>query len=65
MNNINIFNKQYEDAHPKLRKLLAEEEIPAEKILNQLSIKIEDQGLNKTELFHRIDINHNGLVDKA
>ena len=64
MNNINIFNKQYDDAHPKLKKAL-EEGIPAEKILNQLAITIEDQGLNKKELFHRIDINHNGFIDKS
>lgn len=25
---------------------------------------IEDNGLTKTEVFHRIDINNNGLVDK-
>jgi Ca2+-binding EF-hand superfamily protein len=44
---------------------LAEEEVPAEKTINQLSIFIEDNGLTKAELFHRIDVNHNGLIDKG
>ncbi len=50
--------------HPQLKRALNEEEIPAEKIIEQLSNAIEDQGLTKTDVFHRIDINHNGLVDK-
>lgn len=43
---------------------MIEQDVPAEKIINQLSIAIEDSGLTKAEVFQRIDINHNGLVDK-
>lgn len=62
---IDKFSGEYDKMHPKLKKALAEEEIPTEKVINQLSIYIEDNGLTKTEVFHLIDINHNGLVDKA
>jgi Ca2+-binding EF-hand superfamily protein len=30
-----------------------------------LSNAIEDSGHTKTEIFHKIDINHNGLIDKS
>ena len=47
-----------------MKKALAEEEFPTDKTINQLSIYIEDNGLTKKEVFYRIDVNHNGLIDK-
>lgn len=61
---IDNFSSQYEKLHPKLKKAL-EEEVPAEKTINELSIFIEDNGLTKTEVFHRIDLSRNGTLDKA
>jgi Ca2+-binding EF-hand superfamily protein len=62
---INNFGTEYEKLHPAMKKALSEEEIPAEKIISELSNVIEDSGHTKTEIFHRIDINHNGLIDKV
>ncbi len=61
---IDSFSNQYDKLHPKLKKAL-EEEVPAEKTINDLSIFIEDNGLTKTELFYRIDLSGNGTIDKA
>ena len=47
-----------------MKKTLAEDDFPADKTINQLSIYIEDNGLTKKELFYRIDLNQNGLIDK-
>lgn len=62
---INKFSTEYEKLHPALKKALTEEEVPAEQIIRDLSNAIEDSGHTKAEIFHKIDINHNGLIDKS
>jgi len=61
---IDKYSTEYDKLHPELKRAISNDEIPAEKIINQLSIAIEDSGLTKAETFNRIDINHNGLMDK-
>ena len=56
------FSAEYEKRHP--RKEGEKEEESVEDIMKELTIKIEDSGMTKKEVFHFIDYDKSGEVSK-
>jgi Ca2+-binding EF-hand superfamily protein len=62
LNQMSKFSSDYEKRNPKVPG--EEEEESVEKILKELSIKIEDSGMKKKEAFDFIDFDKNGEITK-